>query len=270
MTKLRKKHNKNARLMKESNVACRNSMLFSIIGLAEEGQIWVLNNIPQAQITAKNAVQHELMFNVPRQWSFVFGVACRDQLGRTYLSYDFVRLKNHFCLKSREIREFTNDEINKKLEDVNPDHVLTPFFIANPEAREYDDQQIYKLLAWKRTFERIKTIPEFDRLRAVAMDELRQIDPLRYCNDKPLWTILRQHNINDFADVRLVGLGEIEQFKGIGEKRVERLIDGYNRLVNDPAIRPQLTQFIEFETQIALRQHALDNYTTRTANETQP
>ena len=217
-TKPRKKRNLNASLKRHSDRISQNSLVFSVIGLGDDGTEWVKNNVVQNRKSA-NAADFELMLNRSRPWSFVFGVSCRDQLGNGYIKYEYQALANQFAFTAPEMNDYMNDNINAMLDDVNADHVLSPFFIASPEKKAFSDDYIKRLLNWKRVEQTLKTPFEIRALREQGMAALRRIDPTAY-TDKRIWTILRAHGCQDFADMRLRGLDKILPCKGIGEKRI--------------------------------------------------
>lgn len=152
--------------------------------------------------------------------------------------------------------DYVNDNINAILNDVNEEHVLSPFLIASPEKKEFTDDYIKKLLTWKKVETTLKTPFEIKALREEGMAALREIDPTAY-TDKATWTILRKNGCNDFADMRLVGLEKYQHCKGIGKKRIQSLIDGYHALINDEKLIPKLTALREFETQIYIHQQTM-------------
>ena len=143
--KPRKKHDKNANIKRQSDRICRNSLVLSVIGLGNDGTEWIKNNIPQDRTTATEQ-DFELMYNKSRPWSFVFGVICRDQLGRGYIKFEYQSLANQFAFTAPEMTDYVNDNINAILNDVNEEHVLSPFLIASPEKKEFTDDYIKKLL----------------------------------------------------------------------------------------------------------------------------
>lgn len=254
-TKPRKKFDRNAKIKKRSDQICHNSMVLSIIGLGTDGTLWIKNNVPQTRNTASHE-DFELMFNRSRPWSFVFGVACRDQLGQGYIKYEYQALANQFAFTAPEMTDYVNGNINIMLDDVNEDHVLSPFFIASPEKKEFTDDYIKRLLKWKRVETTLKTPYEIRLLRDEGMNELRKVDPTAYA-DKAIWTILRKHGCHNFADMRMQGIEKFKSAKGIGEKRVNQLIEGYYALINDEKLIPKLTALREFENQIYLHQEAM-------------
>lgn len=253
--KPRKKHDKNANIKRQSDRICRNSLVLSVIGLGNDGTEWIKNNIPQDRTTSTEQ-DFELMYNKSRPWSFVFGVICRDQLGRGYIKFEYQSLANQFAFTAPEMTDYVNDNINAILNDVNEEHVLSPFLIASPEKKEFTDDYIKRLLTWKKVETTLKTPFEIKALREEGMAALREIDPTDY-TDKATWTILRKNGCNDFADMRLVGLEKYQHCKGIGKKRIQSLIDGYHALINDEKLIPKLTALREFETQIYIHQQTM-------------
>lgn len=254
-SKPRKKFDRNARLKRQSDKICRNSLVFSVIGLGTDGTEWVKNNIPQSKSMSTRA-DYELMFNRSRPWSFVFGVACRDQLGNGYLKFEYQALANQFAFTAPEMTDYVNGNINAILGDVNEEHVLSPFFIASPEKKEFSDDFIKRLIKWKKVEQTLKTPFEIRALRDEGMATLHEIDPTAY-TDKTVWTLLRKQGCHNFADMRIQGLEKFLPCKGIGPKRIQQLIDGYHALINDENLAEKLTALREFETQVYLHQQAM-------------
>lgn len=85
---------------------------------------------------------------------------------------------------------------------------------------------------------------------------MRKIDPIKH-SDKGIWTILRKHGINDFANIRTTGLTAVQQIKGIGEKRIKQLADSYIKLINEDSLSVQLSELREFEKQIYMHQESM-------------
>ncbi|MGY4677628.1 hypothetical protein ACWIT3_07845 [Pasteurella sp. P03HT] len=133
---------------------------------------------------------YDLTFNMPRPWSFIFGIACRNVMGQTFLRVEYISLSTRHAFASEEIKNFVDDEINNVIEQAPVEHTVTPFFIASPEKREFTDEEINKLLNHCGTFERLKTPHEVDIIREKGMDELRKIDPVPFTS-KATWAILR-------------------------------------------------------------------------------
>ena len=77
------------------------------------------------------------MLNRSRPWSFVFGVTCRNQLGQGYIKYEYQALSNQFAFTDSAMSDYVNGNLNAMLDDVNQDHVLSPFFLASPEKKEF-------------------------------------------------------------------------------------------------------------------------------------
>lgn len=253
--KPRKKYNANAGLKNLSDKVCKNSFVFSVIGLGKDGTEWVKNNVPQDKKTTTSQ-DFDLMLNRSRPWSFVFGVACRDQLGQGYIKYEYQALSNQFAFTDSAMSDYVNGNLDAMLNDVNQDHVLSPFFLASPEKKEFSDDYIKRLLKWKRVEQTLKTPFEIRKLKEKGLEELRKIDPIKH-SDKGIWTILRKHGINDFADIRVVGLTAVQQIKGIGEKRIKQLADCYIKIINEDSLSVQLSELREFEKQIYMHQESM-------------
>ena len=253
--KPRKKYNANAGLKNLSDKVCKNSFVFSVIGLGKDGTEWVKNNVPQDKKTTTSQ-DFDLMLNRSRPWSFVFGVACRDQLGQGYIKYEYQALSNQFAFTDSSMSDYVNGNLDAMLDDVNQDHVLSPFFLASPEKKEFSDDYIKRLLRWKRVEQTLKTPFEIRKLKEKGLEELRKIDPTQH-SDKGIWTILRKHGIKDFADIRTTGLTAVKQIKGIGEKRIKQLADCYIKIINEDSLSAQLSELREFEKQIYMHQESM-------------
>ncbi|HHE3654148.1 TPA: helix-hairpin-helix domain-containing protein [Pasteurella multocida] len=255
--KPRKKHNRNAVFLRASDNISKNSFILSVIKLGKHGQVWSINGTPQ--INGKiSKVDYDLTFNVSRPWSFVFGVACRNILGQTFLRIEYVALSARHAFASDEIKNFVDSEINSIMKQAPIEHIVSPFFIASPEKREFTDDEINKLLNHCGTFERLKTPHEVEIIRNKGMDELRKIDPTEFTS-KATWSILRKQGIETFAELRLMGLNAISKLKGIGQKRCDELINGYRELLIKYNKQDCIKHLEEFEIQIHLFQEATRN-----------
>lgn len=240
--KPRKRFDFNQRMIRHANRLSRSSFILAIPGLAEVH--WIKNN--QIQFTGKiNKTDFELTFFRPRPWSMVAGVACRDQLGQNYLKYEYIGLRNQFSmLRDKAFNDFIFQEMERILRDVNTDHVLTPFTLLSPERHEFEEEEIKRILRWRKVEEELKTYPELLKLQNSALDALRAVDPLTH-SDKRTWQILRENGVQDWADFRLKGLNHISTFKGIGEKRQLTLAKDYADSVGD------IPSLLEYEAYIA-------------------
>ncbi|MFK3558293.1 hypothetical protein [Pasteurella multocida] len=255
--KPRKKHNRNAVFLRASDNISKNSFILSVIKLGKHGQVWCKNSIPQ--INGKvSKVDYNLTFNVSRPWSFVFGVACRNILGQTFLRIEYVELSARHAFASDEIKSFVDSEINSIMKQAPIEHIVSPFFIASPEKRDFTDEEINKLLNHCGTFERLKTPHEVELIREKGMDELRKIEPTEFTS-KATWAILRKQGVETFAELRLMGLNAVVKLKGIGQKRCDELINGYRKLLEKYHQQECIKHLEEFEWQIHIYQEAKKN-----------
>jgi haemophilus-specific protein, uncharacterized len=95
------------------------------------------------------------MLNRSRPWSFVFGVACRDQLGQGYIKYEYQALSNQFAFTDSAMSDYVNGNHDAMLDDVNQDHLLSRFFLTLLEKKEFSDDYIKRLLNQKSERKRI-------------------------------------------------------------------------------------------------------------------
>lgn len=255
--KVRKAYNANARKIKYADSVCRGAFIMCVHGLANRQIEWVMDNRPQV-LTKANYPQAIAMFETSRPWSLVVGTVCRDQLGNGYIKYESITLRNRFAFSDRELTTFINQEVDARLAEINTDHLLSPFFIAQPERIELTDSDIKKLIEWKRVEQQLKTPYELNKMRAQAMDELDTVDPTPYA-DKVALAILSKHGITSYKTPRKEGFAEIGKIKGIGRQRLESLMTGYVDLLNDPAIADKIPTLIEFETYLNYATMALEN-----------
>ena len=255
--KPRKKHNKNKLAQVASDRVSKNSFLFCAIKAEneEKGNIWVKNGIPQKR-NFTNLLDFDLTFRTPRPWSLTFGLAYRNIAGQTFCKIEHVALSNRMALRSEGMNKFIDDELNNMCAENDLTHVITPFFIASPEKREFTDEEIDKLLHISGMYEDLKTPHEVRQLRTKGMEELRQIDPVPFCTERT-WKILRQNGIADFSQVRLQGLNEIIKIKGIGKKRCDELIEGYHKLLEHHGREGGIDNLLEFEVQIQIHLQAM-------------
>lgn len=258
--KPRKKHNRNAVILRASDYFSRRSFVMSVIKLGDYGQLYVMNGV-QKKNESVTRCEYDLIFDAPRPWSFVFGVACRYPDGATGIQIEYLELKQRHKYTSREIKEFVDRELNNIIQQ-QPDveHIVSPFFIASADRHEFSNQEINKWLNRLKTFQTLKTPHEVGILRENGLDELRKIDPVPFCS-KTTWSVLRGQGVENFADLRVLGVNTIKKLRGIGEKRSEELIEGYRKLLSKFEGQECIANLEEFEKQIYLFQNSMKNLT---------
>lgn len=244
-SKPRKKYNPVSREIKQGDEYAARSFVVCIHTLGKNGIDWVLNGRSVKRQSQQNFPPFQKLFCTPRKWSFVFGLVCRNQEGVEYLSFDFVKISNQFTFE--DLDSFINKELDAKFDTVNKEHIISPFFIASPEAKEFSDDEVIDILA-KRNASRGKTLYEINRLFHAGLEELSKIsfDGLL---DKLTIKVLHSHNIFNLAQIRTLGTKALGDLKGIGEKRQNAITNMFFSFVLSH--RESLPNYLGYETAIA-------------------
>lgn len=247
MAKPRKKYNANAALMRESDRVCKNSLIFSALGLPREGQLWIKNGVivPYNQVNKRD---FHLTYEVSRPWTFIFGAACRTQLGEFYIKVEEVHTRTRNALLSDEMNTFINSEVDRITKSINRQHLLSPFFIAAPEEREISDAEIERYLIAVGVQSKCKTAFEIDDLRERAHQVFSSQKLVDYV-DPATAGILRKNKIESFLDLVLSSERKILEIKGLGIKRLTAIRDSFSAMLANPTLQDKLRPWREYEAQ---------------------
>ena len=209
---------KHKQKLKLSKSLTKGSFAVNILSLGEHAVLNVLNG--QIVNTPEQARWLRKAYDSPCQWGFTYGCVCRAPDGWEYISHFFKRFRSLHRLEEMDIE--IGECLEEAVDDVNKEHILSPFYIASPEGREFTAKEVYELIALKNTFSRLSTQYEYRQAYKLGMEELKAINILDYLppQDKALPAILAKNNLTTFYDVREKDKLGLLAIKGISEKRM--------------------------------------------------
>lgn len=214
-----------------SNELSKGSFSLNILRLAEHSVMNVLNG--SIVRTPQQARAYFKTLDVPRQWSITYGCICRSPDGKEYISHFFMRFRTQH--RFEELDEDLQSCLDEAVDDVNKEHILSPYYIASPEGREFTETQVFELIHTKNAFSRLHTLYELNREKALGIEELKGVDisPFLPKTDKALATILKRNNLNSLYEVRMLDRKGLLALKGISEKRMGSIENAFYKAVTE-------------------------------------
>ncbi|MGX2968682.1 hypothetical protein [Ursidibacter sp. B-7004-1] len=248
--KPRKKHSRRKENDRLALKAAQGSFLMTVQGLADKGQIWVLNKerVPNHLWKSKAYRKpFELSFLTPRKWHLTSGVACRNQQGEFYVKYFSQQANNEFIYFDPQIQLWIMQELADIVNDVNKEHILTPFTIVNSNNHTFTEPQILDLMHWLKIDDNsiIQTAHEMKITENLAKEEIKDYPFEKYL-DPVTSSILRKNDITDWIGIYDKGEKYLRNIKGIGEKRMKAIYEGILKITLDKDLRSQLKNFQDF------------------------
>lgn len=260
--KPRKQHSTRKAIDRLAFKAAQGSFLINVQGLGEKGQIWVLNNIPVPRELWNSKMYQKpfnLSFMTPRKWHLTSGAACRTPDGKFYVKYFSQQANNEFIYFDPQIQEWIMQELADIVNDVNKEHILTPFTIMNSNGHTFSEKQILDLMNWMKVDDShlVQTAFEITKTEVLARQEIKS-----YPLEKRLCPItvsaLRKDGLNDWIDIHQTTEERLKNIKGIGDKRRKAIYDSLVFLALDKELRSQLANLQDYILDISRRSESVE------------
>lgn len=229
--------------------AAHGSFLMTVDGLAHKGQVWILNRqqVPNELWSSKAYRKpFDLSFMTPRKWCLTSGVACRNQDGEFYVKYFTQQANNEFIYFDPQIQEWAIQNLADIVQDVNKEHILTSFTIANSSGHQFTQEQILDLMDWLQVNNSTYIQTTYERI-GIEQKAREEIADYRFEQhlDPMTCAVLRKHGLLTWFDVHQAA-NKLKSLKGIGEKRFKTICDTVANLAIAKEFRPTLRHFQDY------------------------
>ena len=142
------------------DAAVRGSFSLNILRLAEYSTMNVLNgNIIKDKVHARRYFK---TLEIPQKWGITYGVLYRIN-GEWGITHNFVRFKDK-C-RFEHLDQELNYYLGEAVDQIDYKDILSPYYIASPEGRDFSMQQLYDIIDIKNPFKRLFSIHELEIAR---------------------------------------------------------------------------------------------------------
>lgn len=235
------------------------SFSLNILRLAEYSVMHVLNG----QVT-QDKTQLKRYFKTldsPRQWGITYGVLRRDTAGDWQITHNFMLLKArwHFA----ELDDVIQECMSEAVDEVDYREILSPYYIASPEGRDFTAEQVFDIIDRKNAFKRLNNINELEAERHQGIEELKAVSILPYLpkSDKGLASVLKSHGLTSLFEIRMQDKSGLLALKGISEKRYLHIEKAFaDTLLQQPDKFPHFIKFLQMKDQFDHANQYMEKY----------
>ena len=235
------------------------SFSLNILRLAENSVMHVLNGcITRDKVDLSRYFK---TLNTPRQWGITYGVIQRDTKGDWGITHNFVKLKDK-C-RFEELDDVIQDCLCEAVDEVDYREILSPYYIASPEGRDFKGEQVFDIIKRKNPFASLNNVNELEEERLKGIEELKAISILPYLpkSDKALPTLLKSYGLTTLYEVRMKDKSGLLELKGISEKRYQHIEAAFaETLLNQPQEFPHFTRYLQMKDQFDSANRYMEKY----------
>ena len=223
------------------NAAVRGSFSLNILRLAEYSTMNVLNgNIIKDKVHARRYFK---TLEVPQKWGITYGVLYRIN-GEWGITHNFVRFKDKCCFE--HLDQELDYYLGEAVDEIDYKDILSPYYIASPEGRDFTMEQLYDIIDIKNPFKRLFSIHELEIERQKGCEELKTQSILPYLTqtDKSFPALLKSYGLTSFYDIRMKDRDGLLALKGISQKRFDHIQNAFAKAVLEKP--DEFAHFIKF------------------------